>query len=168
MTSLLGCMGVLLGSVWMCSQQLRRERRHIRQLHALALALECMERELNLTAPPMEELLRAAVSSAGREIGGLLSEISVEALETETISVQWAAMTQSKALLLSEEERRALERPGSVLGRCGVEEQCRLLRASAQQLRSCAQGREASLMEKRKLWLSLSLSAALLAVLMLV
>ena len=168
MLSLLGSVGVLSGAVWACSQQLARERRHIRQLCALADVLETMERELHLSAPPMEVLLQRACSGSDERVRRVLCSISVASLENEPFLAQWESMARDNTLQLSEAERRVLVRPGGVLGRCGLEEQCACLSDTAGALRQFARQREAALREERRLWYTLSLSAALMVVIMLI
>lgn len=167
LNSLLGSTCVLVGSAWACAQQLHGERVHLRQLHALASALEAMGRELQWSACPMEKLLKTACSSTDGEIRALMSALSLQNLEYKSISEQWIDMTRNKTLHLNTRERRILGRPGPVLGRCGVEQQCLVLSQTAQELRSCAEGWEGAMGEKRRLWYTLSISAALLLVVML-
>jgi stage III sporulation protein AB len=168
MISLLGGVGVVTGAIWACSQQLARERRHIRQLYALAGVLETMERELRLNAPPMETLLLMACEGADFCLRRLLCSISVVSLENASFSSQWKNMARNNTLQLSEAERRVLERPGNVLGRCGIEGQCACLADVAASLRRFTGQREAALKEQRRLWYTLSLSAALLVVVLLI
>ena len=123
-----------------------------------------MERSLRRSAPPMEELLREVVDSAEGEVRSVLCRLSLNSLESAPFSAQWKRMTRNITLQLNEAERRALERPGTVLGRCGVEEQCACLGESERELRRFARDRELSLAEKRRVWYTLSLSAALLTV----
>lgn len=159
---------MLLGALWTCEQQVRRERRHIQTLHGLADTLEVMERALRLSAPSMEELLREAISSSSGRIRQELCQISLNTLESVPLSVQWKTMASNNTLHLSPDEIRLFERPGTVLGRCGVDEQCACLGESVRELRRCARQREEVLAGQRRLWYTLSLSAALLAVVMLI
>lgn len=159
---------MVLGALWTCEEQVRRERKHIQTLHNLADALEAMERALRRSAPPMEELLRVAISSSRGEVRQILCQISLNTLESEPLSVQWTNMTSENTLHLSPDEIRLFERPGIVLGCCGTDEQCACLGHSARELRRCAHAREVALSGQRRLWYTLSLSAALLAVVMLI
>ena len=168
MLSLLGSVGVVTGAIWACSQQLARARERIRQLYALAGVLETMERELRLNAPPMETLLLRACQGADLCVRRVMCSISVVSLEMESFSSQWKNMARNNTLQLSEAERRALERPGEVLGCCGIEEQCACLTDAAASLHRFAQRRESALKEQRRLWYTLSLSAALLVVVLLI
>lgn len=166
--NLLGSVSILLGAVWTCEQQVRWERRHIRTLHNLADALEAMERALRLSAPPMEELLREAVSTGQGEASRIFDRLSLETLDIEAFSVQWKTMASDNTLYLIPDEIRIFERPGTVLGRCGADEQCACLADSVRELRRCARQREEALAGQRRLWYTLSLSAALLVVVMLI
>ena len=165
---LLGAGSVLLGALWTCEQQVRQERRHIQTLYSLADALEVMERALRRSAPPMEDLIREAIASSGGTVRQVLCQISLNTLESVPLSVQWKTMASNNALHLSPDEIRLFERPGTVLGRCGVDEQCACLGESVRELRRCARQREEALNSQRRLWYTLSLSAALLAVVMLI
>ncbi len=159
-----GALGVLLGALWGCGEQVSRERRCIRQLRGLAEALCAMERELRERSSPMEVLLREARRAGGAAAARILDCIALKNLENEDLSTQWRNMARNKALHLNEAERSLLARPGAVLGRCGVEEQCACLASAASALGQRAQRREAALGERRRMWYTLSLSAALLAV----
>lgn len=159
-----GALGVLLGAVWTCQEQVRRERKSIRQLRGLSEALGAMERELRERSSAMDVLLREAQRAGGEELSRILGRITLNNLETEDFSTQWNNMASDTALHLNQAERRLLERPGRVLGRSAVEEQCQCLDSVGRELRERAEAREAALRERRRLWYTLSVSAALLAV----
>lgn len=159
-----GAVGVLLGAVWTCQEQVRRERKCIRQLRGLSEALSAMERELRERSSAMEVLLREAQRVGGEELSRIFGRITLKNLETADFSTQWNNMASNTALHLNQAERQLLERPGRVLGRCSVEEQCQCLASVGRELRERAGAREAALRERRRLWYTLSVSAALLAV----
>lgn len=163
---LLGAMGILVGCGLLCAGVVHRERRHIRTLRGLSDGLIAMAQMLELSAPPMEELLEAA-QRADRTTAEYFGRISLDNLEKHTLSDQWRRIAGDITLLLNEDEKRCFSAPGQVLGRCGGDEQSACLRAAAAELEQRAVRRQAALEREQRLWYTLALSAGALGVVLL-
>lgn len=163
---LLGALGILAGCGLLCAGVVGRERRHIRTLRGLSAGLTAMAQLLELSAPPMEELLEAA-QRADRTTAAYFDRISLNHLENQTLSDQWNYLANDIVLQLNEDEKRWFCAPGQVLGRCDGEEQSACLRAAASELEQQAERRQTALEREQRLWYTMALSAGALGVVLL-
>lgn len=118
MIRMLGAVLVAAGCVWLGEKKTRRLKDRVRMLSSLSLALEQMERELQLRLLPLPVLMEE-LSVRGDPLVRDLFRRAREALETlpeTTFDQAWANLTKYIPNL-DESDRRLLLPLGQILGR---------------------------------------------------
>lgn len=165
MLKLWGGLLVLSGCILPVLGQIREKEGQIRFMEGMSAALEDLRRTLLVSGAGMDTLLRRGRASGQPEVRRFFSAIRLEELENRSLSEQWAAAAHE--LLSLEEPKRILTEAGRSLGRCPLDEQCQVLRHTADELEAIAQRERRSLREQKRLWLTVSASVGTLMVILL-
>lgn len=165
MHKLLGGVLLVAGCIMPALEHLREVQREILRLEGLSIAMEELRRSLLRSAPTMEELLLEASHYTTEEIQAFFRSIRLERLEEQSFCQQW--QNGAEKLLPKGRMQRSLMGLGSILGQCGLEEQCRCLQLAAEELNAGAKKKREALVQQKRLWLTLSASAGGLLVILL-
>ena len=135
MVRLMGAILIAAGSAWLGFGAAGKLGARVRALEELAEGLDRMARELELDQPPLEQLLERLLPSsrgAARTLFAGCRE-ALERLEEEPFARAWERLVESEPLL-NKEGQACLLPLGQVLGRCGWEEEQRVLDCAARRL----------------------------------
>ncbi len=168
MIRLIGAVLVAAGAAWLGFQAAEELRRRSRAVSQMARGLALLERELELSAPPLPKLLeRAAQRSAGP--ARILFEgcrEGMERLDQEEFASLWSRLTAQRGELGA--EGQALLVPlGDVLGRYGGQAQIQALAAVRRQLEELAARGEEERRRRGRVYQALGLSGGAFFVILL-
>lgn len=145
MWRLTGAVLLMGGGLWMGLQAAGELSRRVRALESWQSALALLEGELSFRLPDLPQLLedlsRRAPGPAGEGLCAVCRGLS--RLGEESFEEIWSKAIGAEAGPLTEEDLEPLRRLGSILGRCGWEEQ----RAAAERTRLALERRCAQLRE---------------------
>ena len=169
MMRLVGAMLVAGAGGWMGFGAAAELGKRVRALEELEEGLRLMAQELELDAPGLEVLMERLVprtrGAARRLFAGCRTALG--RLEEEPFSLAWRRLTGEEGLL-DGEGQACLAPLGEVLGRCGWEEQRRVLELAADRLHQAADRARERRLRLARVYQTLGLSGgALLAVLLL-
>lgn len=165
MNKLVGAVLLILGSVLPAVEQNRERKKALHLTESMIQALNDIRRMLTLRSPEMESLLSGANFSETSETGCFFQQIRLDRLEERSFSLQWADALQT--LPVSPDAKALLEPLGTVLGQCGLEEQCRCLRSTSEELEILLRRERERCSQEQRLGLTLSVSAGMMAVILL-
>lgn len=133
----MGAILVVSCSTWLSMGRVFRSRQRVRALNALLDGLSMLRGELHGRAAPLPELLGRLACSVPQPAGALFGMTAEHLTRRELpFPAAWdMALQETETLALLPEERQAMLTLGGVLGRSGLEEQCRELERTEAKLR---------------------------------
>ena len=128
MRKLMGAILLAAGCGWIGFRASAELGRRVRALQAVEQGLGLLEQELELDCPPLPQLMERLAARSQEPARGLFLECreALERLERETFSQSWRRLVSGLSIL-GEEGRACLFPLGDTLGRCGWEEQRRMV-----------------------------------------
>lgn len=165
MTKLVGSVLLILGAVLPAVEQSREQKRSMRLTESMIQSLNDLRRMLTLRSPSMESLLSGENFSEDSETGCFFHQIQLDRLEERSFSHQW--MDALQTFPISQEAKTLLEPLGTILGQCGLEEQCRCLEKTSEELEQLLRRERERFTQQQRLRLTLSLSVGMFAVILL-
>ena len=128
MWKLLGAILLASGCGWIGFQASAALGRRVRALQVMTQSLGLLEQELELDSPPLPQLMDRLAVRSQEPARGLFRDCgrALERLDREAFSRSWRRLVE-KLEPLGEEARGCLLPLGDTLGRCGWEEQQRMV-----------------------------------------
>lgn len=147
MWKLIGALLLTGGGLWMGLQSAGELRRRTKSLESWANALALLEGELSFRLPDLPRLLEDLSHRCPGPAGEGLADacLGLSNLGEESFERIWSKAIGTEAGPLTEEDLEPLRRLGSILGRCGWEEQ----RMAAERTRLELERRAAQLREEQ-------------------
>lgn len=148
---------------------IREKQMRIRALRELCCALELMQDELSMqrsSIPELCKLLGNRVSGMGAKLFTLLDAM-IPYLKEEDFASIWKRAVMNCCGVLKEAEREELAQLGSYLGRYEIEDQVQAIRYCCAALQRSREEALQAFPAERKLCLGLSMSAGVLAAVLL-
>ena len=168
MIRLMGAVLVAAGGAYLGFQAAAALRRRVRALRQLEAGLALLERELELNAPPLFQLLeRGAARSVGQSMAlfeGCLQ--GLDRLDREEFSCLWRRLAEEQAGL-PPEGRAILSALGDTLGRYEAPRQREALSAARRRLEELAVRLEADSRRQGRVYQALGLSGGAFLVILL-
>lgn len=168
MMRLIGAALVASGCAWLGFQAAAELRRRVRILRGLGEGLAVLERELELTAPPLPQLLeRAAAHSTGpaRQLFQGCGQ-QLPRLEEERFSALWRGQV-GRLKGLNQEGRAVLDALGDILGRYDSQAQREGVAAARRRLEQLADQEESERRRRGRVYQALGLSGGAFLVILL-
>ena len=165
MIKLMGSLLILAGGILIRQIRLMEYRRRLHTLADLASSLRRMSDEIRTLRRPLPELMQSLSGTCGPEAGTFFKEAAVRAEHGEDLSEVWRHL--SGALPLSERDRAALEELGDDL-RGYAAQLCGAAELASRALSKSRDELEEGRLAEEKRITALSLSAALLLVILLI
>lgn len=165
MHKVLGAILLLSGFLFPAVVHVRERKRQLQFLEEVALSLEALRRHLMLNGCTMEVLLEEAENASSGVLQAFYHSIQLDRLDEQSFQVQWK--NACKQLPLEGETERLFLQLGQILGQYDLEEQCNSLHSVALRFHDISQREGEQFPQEQKLWLTLSASAGMLAVILL-
>ncbi len=168
MVRMIGAALVAVGSAWLGFGAAGELGARVRALEETEEGLSLMAQELELDAPPLEQLMQRLIprsrGGARRLFEGC--QKALEHLEEEPFSLAWQRLVE-KEEVLGREGQACLYPLGEVLGRCGWEEQRRILEVTARRLEQAGARAREERGRMSRVYQALGLSGGALAAILL-
>ena len=168
MVRVLGAALVAAGGAWLGFQAAAGLRRRVRALRQMAAGLALLERELELSAPPLSRLMElgAARSGGGARLLFQGCRQGLDRLDREDFSTLWRRLVRERTEL-GPEGQAAAAPLGDVLGRYEVQRQREALSAACRRLEELAGRADADSRRQGRVYQALGLSGGAFLVILL-
>ena len=168
MVRLIGAVLVAAGCAWGGFQAAEGMRRRARTLRELSSGLALVERELELTAPPLERLMAGVAARSQGVAGALFSDCArgMSHLDEEDLPSLWRRLVEERSGL-GREEREILLPLGDLLGRYDSRTQGEAVAAVRRRLEELAGRVEAEGRRRGRVYQALGLSGGAFLVILL-
>ena len=168
MIRLIGAALVAAGGAWLGYLAAKELRGQVRAVRQMAEGLALLERELELSAPPLIQLLERGAARSGGPARALFQGClqGMDSLDRECFSALWRRLVPECGGL-SPEGQAVLLPLGDTLGRYGEDRQREALSAARRQLEELAARLEADSRRQGRVYQALGLSGGAFLVILL-
>ena len=168
MIQVLGAALIAAGGAFLGFQAAENLQRRVRSLRRMGAGLAVLERELELTAPPLPRLLERGAACGEGPARALFEGClhGLDNLDREGFPALWRRLVQERAELPSEGQA-VLAPLGDILGRCEAERQREALSAVRRQLAEMSASMEMDSRRKGKVYQALGLSGGAFLIILL-